>query len=289
MEMCMILSRSLIAEAIGAEAGHIGLMRRRGTPRLRRGRDRRRRGGGRRLGAGAPFGGVVDALRAGWWTPFGRGSGRPSGEAGRPFGRGGGRPSGGVVDALRAGWWTPFGRGGGRPSGGGVDALRAGSGRPAGGGSGRPAGAENCERLRRVMALSLQAFTTSGEAGSPLSRQAFTTSGAARSLSRPRAQPVHFHDLGRSPFTAPAKPFTLASSRSSSDDIYGLACSGWVHFISVLAAVEAKPAAPVLASLAASTAAPRTAVGLAMARKPARPKSPGVSRWRFKSKSSVSN
>jgi hypothetical protein len=50
------------------------------------------------------------------------------------------------------------------------------------------------------------------------------------------------------------------------------ACSGWVHFISVLTAVEAKPAAPVLASLAASTAAPRTAVGLAMARKQARPK-----------------
>jgi four helix bundle protein len=44
------------------------------------------------------------------------------------------------------------------------------------------------------------------------------------------------------------------------------------HFISVLAAVEAKPAAPVLASLAASTAAPRTAGGLVMARKQARAK-----------------
>jgi hypothetical protein len=43
------------------------------------------------------------------------------------------------------------------------------------------------------------------------------------------------------------------------------------HSISVLAAVEAKPAAPVLAALAASTASARTAGGLVMARKPARP------------------
>jgi four helix bundle protein len=53
------------------------------------------------------------------------------------------------------------------------------------------------------------------------------------------------------------------------------ACSGDVDFISLLAAVEAKPAPqtpPVLAALAASTAAPRTADGLAMARKQARPK-----------------
>jgi len=67
----------LIAEAIGAEASHLGWPRWRWTPRRRRGRD-------------------VDRLRRG--------------EVDGPLAREGGRPSGEVVNALRARSWTPFGR-----------------------------------------------------------------------------------------------------------------------------------------------------------------------------------
>lgn len=63
------------------------------------------------------------------------------------------------------------------------------------------------------------------------------------------------HAFGRSPFTTPAKPVHDLALQATEID-------GWlagVNFIfaSVLAAVEAKPAAPVLAALAASTAPPR--------------------------------
>ena len=53
---------------------------------------------------------------------------------------------------------------------------------------------------------------------------------------------------------------------------YEWACSGEVDSTSVLAAVEAGPAAPVRAVRAASTAAVRTGGGLVVARKQARPK-----------------
>ncbi len=97
--------------------------------------------------------------------------------------------------------------------------------------------------------------------------------------------------FGRSPctftFTPLAKPVHDLDLQAT--NTVGLACSGEFQGTSVLAAVEAKPAAPVLASLAASTASARTADELVMARKPERPNHQEFSPWRFKSKSSASN
>jgi hypothetical protein len=63
-----------------------------------------------------------------------------------------------------------------------------------------------------------------------------------------------------------------------------MACSGEFDFISVLAAVEATPAAPVLASLAASTASPRAAGGARYGSQASETEARGDSRWHFKSK-----
>ena len=71
--------------------------------------------------------------------------------------------------------------------------------------------------------------------------------------------------------------------------MYVLACSVGSQGTSVLAAVEAKPAAPVLAVLAAPTASARTADELGYGSQASETKSPGVYSWRFKSKNSALN